>query len=204
MKHRTARLVALVSIVTMLSAALVGAGVDPVSRRDAARLQAKIDKINKNVSGRHSAAPIRTPVTETEVNSYLRYEVGDKLPTGVKDPWVSILGDNRVSGRATVDLSQVGQGHKSSGMLDPYNYLTGALPIAADGVLKTKNGVATFALESASISGVPVPVWMLQEIVTYYSKSPTAPQGVSIDKPFPLPAGIREIQLDHGQAVVIQ
>jgi hypothetical protein len=204
MKHRTARLVALSTLIGMLGAAVVSAGVDPVSRRDAARLQVKIDKINKNVSGRRPAGPLRTPVTETELNSYLRYEMGDKLPTGVKDPWVSILGDNRVSGRAMVDLSQVSQGHKSGGMLDPYNYLTGSMPIAADGTLKSKNGVATFALDSASISGVPVPVWMLQEIVTYYSKSPASPQGVAIDKPFALPAGIREIQLDRGQAIVIQ
>jgi hypothetical protein len=204
MKLRTARLVAFATVIGMLGAAVLFAGVDAVSRRDAARLQAKIDKINKNVSGRRPAVALRTPVTETELNSYLRYELGDKLPAGVTDPWVSILGDSRVSGRATVDLGQVGQAHKSSGMLDPYNYLTGSLPITANGTLKSSNGVANFALDSAAISGIPVPVWMLQEIVTYYSKSAVAPQGVSIDKPFALPSGIREIQLVPGQAIVIQ
>jgi hypothetical protein len=204
MKCHKTRLIALSLVIGTLGAAVVFAGVDPVSRRDAARLQVKIDKINKNVPGLRRSVPLRTPVTEAELNAYLRYELGDKLPPGVTDPSVSILGNNRVSGRATVDLSQVGQGHKSTGMLDPYSYLTGSLPIAANGVLKSKNGVATFDLESASISGVPVPVWMLQEIVSYYSKSPAAPQGVSIAKPFPLPSGIREIQLDPGQAIVIQ
>jgi len=150
------------------------------------------------------AAPLRTPVTEAELNSYLQYELGDKLPTGVKNPSVSILGENRVSGRAIVDLAQVSKAHKSTGMMDPYNYLTGSVPITADGVLKARDGMATFVLESASISGVPVPVWMLQEIVSSYSKSPESPQGISIDKPFPLPSGIREIQLDRGQATVIQ
>src|SRR5204862_333358 len=139
-----------------------------------------------------------------EVNSYLQFELGDKLPTGVKNPWVSILGENRVSGRAIVDLAQVAKAHKSTGVLDPYNYLGGSLPVVANGTLKSRNGVATFALESASISGVPVPVWMLQEIVSSYSKSPESPQGIAIDKPFPLPAGIREIQLERGQATVIQ
>jgi hypothetical protein len=134
----------------------------------------------------------------------LRYELNDKLPTGVKDPWVSILGDGRLSGKATVDLSQVSESHKSSGMLDPYNFLTGSLPITADGVLKTKSGVATFVIQSATISGVPVPIWMLQEIVSHYSRSTAAPQGVSIDKPFALPAAIREIELDRGQAIIVQ
>ena len=204
MKLRIVRLFALSALIGLLGSAALSAGVDAVTRRDAARLQAKIDKINKNVSGRRPSAPLRTPVTEVEVNSYLQYELGDKLPAGVTNPSVSILGENRVSGRATVDLGQVGQGHKSTGVLDPYNFLTGSLPITANGVLKSKDGVATFALESASISGVPVPVWMLQEIVSYYSKSPESPQGIAIDKPFSLPAGIREIQLDRGQAVVIQ
>src|SRR5260221_2370759 len=199
MKNHNARLIALSIVIGTLGAAVVSAGVDPVSRRDAARLQVKIDKINKNVPGVRRSVPLRTPVTEAELNAYLRYELGDKLPAGVTDPSVSILGNNRVSGRATVDLSQVGKAHKSTGMMDPYNYLTGSVPITADGVLKSKDGVANFELESASVSGLPVPVWMLQEIVTQYSKSPDAPQGVSLAKPFPLPAGIREIQLDRGQ-----
>ena len=128
------------------------------------------------------------------MNSYLQYELSDRIPAGVTDPWVSILENGRLSGRATVDLARVGQSRKSSGMLDPFNFLTGSLPLTVNGVLKTKNGVANFAVESASISSVPVPVWMLQEIVSYYSKSESAPNGVAIDKPFVLPNGIREIQ----------
>jgi hypothetical protein len=204
MKRRTSRLLAVSTIVGIFGIGLVSAAVDSVSRLDAARLQAKIDRINKNGGGSPSE-PLRTPVSELELNSYLRYELGDKLPTGVTDPWVSILGDGHLSGRATVDMSQVGKDRKSSGgLLDPYSLLGGTLPIVANGVLRTKNGVGTFALESASISGVPVPVWMLQEIVTYYSRSSTVPQGVSIDKPFSLPAGIREIQIDRGQATIVQ
>ena len=176
---------------------------EPVSRRDAARLQAKIDRITKGPSLRGKAA-VTTPVTETEVNSYLRYELADRIPAGVTDPWVSILENGRLSGRATVDLARVGQSRKSGGMLDPFNLLTGSLPLLVNGVLRTKNGVGTFAVESASISSVPVPVWMLQEIVSYYSKSESAPKGVAIDKPFVLPNGIREIQTARGQATVVQ
>ena len=176
---------------------------DPVSRRDAARLQAKIDRISKNpaLAGK---TPSRTPITETEVNSYLRYEMADQIPAGVTDPWVSILDEGRLSGKATVDLARVAQSRKSNGMLDPFSLLTGALPVGVTGVLRTKDGIGTFALESASVSGVPVPTWMLQEIVTYYSKSASAPQGVSLEKPFALPSGIREIQLARGQAIVVQ
>ena len=176
---------------------------EPLSRRDAARLQAKIDRITKG-PGLRGKAGVSTPVTETEVNSYLRYELADRIPAGVTDPWVSILENGRLSGRATVDLARVGQSRKSSGMLDPFTFLTGSLPLLVNGVLRTKNGVGTFAVESASVSSVPVPVWMLQEIVSYYSKSESAPQGVAIDKPFVLPNGIREIHTARGQATVVQ
>jgi hypothetical protein len=177
-------------------------GAEPVSRRDAARLQAKLDRITKNGGNRGKVAT--TAITEAEVNSYLRYEMGDRIPPGVTDPWVSLLDKGRLSGTATVDLGRVGQSRKPTGMLDPFTFLTGSVPLAVNGVLKTKDGMGTFALESASVSGIPVPAWMLQEIVTYYSKSPTTPNGVSIEKPFALPSGIREIQLAKGQAVVVQ
>jgi hypothetical protein len=190
---------------TLAAAALASAvfAADPISRRDAARLQAKLDRITKNhsLSGKTAS---RTPVTEAEVNSYLRYEMGDQIPAGVTEPYVSILDEGRLAGKATVDLARVSQSRKSTGMLDPFNFLTGTVPVTVDGFLRTKNGIATFALESASISGVPVPTWMVQEIVSYYSKSASSPQGVSLDKPFALPSGIREIQLARGQAIVIQ
>ena len=188
-----------------LAACVVSAAfgaADVVSRRDAARLQAKIDRITRNAEGQRVSS--RTPITEAEVNSYLRFELADRIPAGVTDPWVSLLDDGRVAGRATVDLGRVAQSRKSTGALDPFNLLSGSMPLAVNGVLRTKNGIGTFVLESASVSGIPVPVWMLQEIVSYYSKSSSAPQGVAIDKPFVLPSGIREIQLARGQAVVVQ
>jgi hypothetical protein len=176
---------------------------EPVSRRDAARLQAKLDRIMKGTPSL-TKTPASIAITETEVNSYLQYELSDRIPAGVTDPWVTILDNGRIGGRATVDLARVGQSRKSGGMLDPFNFLTGSLPLEVNGVLKTKNGVANFAVESASISSVPVPVWMLQEIVSYYSKSASAPAGVAIDKPFVLPGGIREIRTARGQATVVQ
>ncbi len=197
MKH-----IAQYMIVAGLLAVTVHAA-DPVSRRDAARLQAKLDRIAKGspTAGKTVAT---TPITETEINSYLQYQLGDRIPTGVTEPWLSILEEGRLSGRATVDLARVGESRKSGGMLDPFNFLTGSLPLTVNGVLRTKDGVGTFAVESASISGVPVPVWMVQEIVSYYSKSESLPNGVALDKPFDLPYGIREIQTARGQATVVQ
>jgi hypothetical protein len=143
-------------------------------------------------------------VTESEVNSYLAYDAKEQLPTGVVEPSVSILGTGRLAGRAVVDLDAVRKQKNPTSLLDPMNYLTGRLPVAAQGVLKTSNGVGRFELESASISGVPIPKLVLQEIVSYYSKTPQNPSGISLDDPFALPARIREIQVGRGQAIIVQ
>lgn len=188
----------------MLLAAAVSAtaGVAP-SRRDAAALRQKVTGITQ-FADRPAPPGRRTILTENEVNAYLAYDAKPDLPPGVIDPAITILGDGKLAGRAIVDLDAVRQQHKPTGVFDPLTLLTGRLPITATGVLTTKDGVGRFALETATIGGVPVPKMLLQEIVSYYSRSPQAPGGVSLDDPFPLPARIREIQVQRGQAVVIQ
>jgi len=79
MKLRAARLVALCILIAALGAAAVSAGVDPVSRRDAARLQAKIDKINKNGwQATIKPHPLR-PAVEGVVNDMLKNPIGNVL-----------------------------------------------------------------------------------------------------------------------------
>ena len=70
--------------------------------------------------------------------------------------------------------------------------------------LRNCNGVGRFQLESASVSSIPVPKLLLQEIVSYYSRTPDNPSGISLDDPFALPARIREIQVERGQAIIVQ
>lgn len=150
----------------------------------------------------------QTPILEREVNSYLRYELREEVPAGVIDPLITIVGDGRVTGTATVDLDEVkkAQGSRSSsgGLFDPMSYVGGRLPVTATGTLQTQNGTGRFQLESASISGVPVPKTVLQQVVSYYSRTPENPSGLNLDDAFELPARIREIRVQPGQAIVVQ
>jgi hypothetical protein len=59
-------------------------------------------------------------------------------------------------------------------------------------------------LESAEISGVTIPKSLLQELLSYYSRTPETPVGINMDEPFALPAAIREIRIGQGSAVVVQ
>ena len=175
----------------------------PISRQDADRLQTKITRISENGRAKRPAS-LRTPVTESEVNSYLNYALAADLPVGVTDPYVSIDGDGRISGRATVDLSRVKAERSSGGWLDPLAYLGGKAPVVAVGALHTSEGMARLDLESTTISGVPVPGMLLQALVSYYSRTPENPDGIKLNESFKLPVGIKEIQVGKGEAVVVQ
>jgi len=174
-----------------------------VLRKDSEQLRQKMDAINAYAQ-QPAAGSHRTVLTQNELNAFLAYDAHDQLPKGVLDPVITIVGTGRLSGRALVDLDAVRGQYKPTTMLDPANLLTGRVPVTAVGLLKTANGTGRFELESATLSGVPIPKTLLQQVVNYYSRSPQNPSGISLDTPFPLPARIREIQVEPGQAVVIQ
>ena len=173
------------------------------TKRDAEVLREKVAAINAEAA-KPSKQGRQTTVTETEVNAYLAYDAGDQIPVGVVEPSVTIVGGGRLSGRAVVDLDAFRRQRNPTSIFDPMNYLRGRLPVAASGVLTTKAGVAQFQLESASISSVPIPKLLLQELVSYYSKTKENPAGINIDDPFELPAKIREIRVERGQAIIVQ
>jgi len=192
----------------MVSAVLIAAVAVPSadersSKRDADLLKQKVATITA-FGDRPSNQIRRTSVSESEVNAYLGYDGRSQLPAGVVDPAVSILGTGRLSGRAVVDLDAVRRAKASQSWFDPTNYLTGKLPVTATGRLQTSKGVGRFELEAASVGGVPVPKLLLQEIVSYYSRTAQNPAGINLDDPFALPARIREIQVERGQAIIVQ
>lgn len=189
-----------VALVTSVSLAAADVGL---LRRDAESMKQKVDAIASR-GDRPGRQVANTTVTEQELNAYLAYEMASALPAGVVNPSVSLLGGNRVAGHATVDLDQVGQGHKSSGLFDPLSFLSGKLPVELVGTVKAADGKGSFVYESASLGGAPVPKMILQQLVSYYSRSPERPAGISLDDAFALPARIREIRVERGQAIVVQ
>ena len=72
------------------------------------------------------------------------------------------------------------------------------------GILHTQDGKGRFELQAADVSGVPVPKTLLQELVSYYTRSEDHPQGRRLDEVFELPASINRIEVGQGQAVVVQ
>jgi hypothetical protein len=148
--------------------------------------------------------PRRTPVSETELNSWFAYRSGEVMPTGVSDPRVTLIGNGKVKAAATVDLEAIAKQRSTGRALDPWSYLGGRLPVTLSGVLRTENGMGRFDLEEAAVSGVPVPASVLADIVSYYSKTDSDPEGVRLNDNFRLPSQIKQIEMGVGQAVIVQ
>ena len=174
------------------------------TKQDGDRFQTKLVRIVElGNGGRRAAKTETTRLTDTEVTSYLRYNGSGQVPTGIVEPTLTALGDGRVGGNAIVDLDAVRK-QKERGWTDPLAYMTGRMPIRATGKLITQGGVGRFQLESAEVSGVSIPKAVLQELLSYYSRTPENPHGINMDDPFDLPSKIREIQVGKGEAVVVQ
>lgn len=194
----------LATIALLVGGFIVSVAAQPRGQRsDGDRLLMKMGLIVQNSMQTRPRA-LRTSVTESELNAFLAYQVKNQMPAGVVEPEVSILGGGKISGRAIVDVEAARKQQGDGGWLDPWSYLGGRVPVAATGTLQTRNGVGTFALESAEVSGVTAPKTLLQQIVNYYSRTPENPRGIDLDAPFELPARIREIEVQKGQAIVIQ
>ena len=145
-----------------------------------------------------------TAFTQAETNSYLKFQAGDLLPTGLTQPELTMIGQGKVSGKAIVDLDVVRQKQSSGGWFDPTSYLTGKLPVTASGRIVTWNGKGKFELETAEVSGVPIPRSFVAQMVNFFTRTADNPQGSSIDDTFELPANIQRIDVDASRWTVHQ
>jgi hypothetical protein len=200
--HQSRRAATLVATILIAASPVLSGGQVP-ARQDADRFKAKVDAIVRHGEAA-SRRPLETRITEQELNGYLAYDGKEQLPAGLTEPRITVLPDLSLSGTVTVDLDAVKRQRQSRGWLDPLSYLGGALSVAVVGRLDATDGFARFALQSAKVGGVPVPKVVVQELVTYYSKTEANPRGLSLDDPYPLPARIRQIDIRPGEALVKQ
>ena len=49
-----------------------------------------------------------------------------------------------------------------------------------------------------------IPKSLVQELLSYYSRTPETPAGINMDDPFELPSAIKEIRIGEGSAVIVQ
>ncbi len=197
------------AVVAATAVTLDGANV---SRQQADALARKITLIAQQgavtpqASGRATQEPggRRTPLSEGELNSWFAYRAPQYLPAGVTQPSLTIIGNGAVKGQAVLDLDTVAQRKGGGSAFSPWSLLGGRVPISVTATLSTKDGLGRFEVQDAQIAGVTVPNALLEELISYYARTPEHPQGIRLTQSFELPANIRRIEVAPGQMVVVQ
>jgi len=174
-------------------------------RADADSMRAKLSLIGENGDDPRdeSLPPVRTTVTDREVNSYLKVYGATFLPHGLADLQIDIGHARRVDARGLVDLDAVRLSRQRD-WLDPMNYMSGLLGFSATGVVTGSNGKGVVSFESATLAGFSVPKSVVQELVRFYTITSAWPNGFSLDEPVDLPANIRSVLFEPGRATIIQ
>jgi hypothetical protein len=204
MTARTAAIFGVVVALTSVEAASISKQQADLFSRKVAQIVVQGDAVQKPGAKVEKPGTKKTQVSETELNSWFAYSAKPLLPSGVTEPRITLVGSGKVAGQAIVDLDAIAKKKQTGGTFDVWNLVGGKVPVNVAGTLRTKDGVGTFLVESADVSGLPLPKSFLQEVVSYYSRTPTHPQGLKIDDPFELPASIQQIDVGSGQAVIVQ
>lgn len=176
---------------------------ETLSRKLAEAFEKKIVLVQRQ-SETPSKTARSTSFSQDELNSYLKFKATGLLPTGLTEPAITLFDNDRVTGRAVVDLDIVRQKQGSGSWFDPTSYLTGKLPVMATGTIVSGDGKGRFEFERVEVSGVPVPKALLAQMVNYFTKTANNPRGSSIDDTFELPAKIRRVDVDAGRFTLNQ
>lgn len=172
----------------------------PATLDERGKLKEKIDQVIAN--GALDPVPAKsTGFTEAEINTILNSFAGDWIPNGISEPQLRLLGNARISLRVIVDIDDFKRRRRRPG---PLNYFSGKMPALVRGDLHTGDGKGQFRLHSTEVNGIPLPRDLALELLSTHSKTRRNPNGFDLEKPFDLPANIRQLEISPTKIVVIQ
>ena len=181
------------------------ASVEPVkvTTEPRAGLEDRIAGLIEN-GAKSPVPPLTTTFTENEVNHILAVHMKEMMPNGLSDPRVTLVGNGALVAQVVVDMDEYKRRRKGRGRLGPLTLMSGKLPVTARGTLQTEEGQGRFKLHEAEVNGIPLPAPLVREMITSLSRSRRNPEGYDIEKPFALPANIRNVIINPNEAVVAQ
>jgi len=147
---------------------------------------------------RTSSQTEQLKISEEDLNAWAAVVTENKSHLGLRKLQVDLLGLNRVRALAEIDMDQVKMEGFSAQLFK--STLSGIQNLVAEGRLQIEGNQASFSVEEASFNGIPVPAWLVTQVLSYLSTR--QPPNIDVTEPFPLPYGIRDIQLLPDSAVI--
>ena len=200
MKVLSLALVALVS--ASIATAQAPPAPPPLSNAAALTLAKKLASIEKR--GRNkpkgSGKAETVVVSEHELNSYLNLTLQKDLPKGVSDVHFAIQRE-RLEATGQLDLDSLDL-KKGGSPFSPLALLSGKVPVLLRGRLQSLDGFGTIQIEEAELATIPVPLSLLERIVTSSTRNAQNPEGFDINAPFRFPYTLRRVRLEPGRALL--
>lgn len=142
----------------------------------------------------------RVTLKKNELNAWVRREVADAVPEGVRDPRL-VLGVNRATGYAYVDFAKLrrAQGQPMNWFLE--KLLGGESPVRVDARIRSADGQAQVDLDRVEISGLAISGdaldWLIRNFLwSYYPEA-------KVGKPFELAHRIERLEVTPAEVRVV-
>jgi hypothetical protein len=145
----------------------------------------------------------REPVNvfESELNSYVRYALAEKVPRGLREIRI-ILRDNRLELRGLANLSEFSELKDKAGAGTLLGLLGGEVAVEVVADFKSDKGFGQFELVSAQVGPMPLSAGLVADIVARATTDATRPNGFDIRAPFRLPYSAKRIRPQQALATV--
>jgi hypothetical protein len=174
----------------LITAASLGTGAElPASvKRDALKVQKELDRIEaENLRGK--TGPVKSVMfTETELNAWVAYRLDEQKEDVLRELVLKLFADNRVEGKAFVDLSK---SHLPLGLKPRMNlYFSGRVIVQA--------GAAKVEFEKLFIESQQVSMILLDLMIAISSGLGKSDAG-SIKDWIILPYGLKDLRGEPGR-----
>lgn len=165
-----------------------------VTREAAKALWWKIQSVKQASPLGPDSEPRRVDVTETELESYVLYDLQQDIPARVESVDVQLT-----PGAVGADVKLTFP-PDATGNVAVDTILSGTHTLFVKGRLVAEDRNGRFTLEETRLDGIPVPTILIEGLVNRFVK-PRYPE-VNISEPFLLPWGIRNIAIGSGSASI--
>src|SRR6266498_160747 len=142
-----------------------------------------------------------TQFSETEINSFLAFELKEKYHPCLKS-LVVVLEESKLAGTATVDFDVLGMNSKSALSKLFAKLFAGVHNLNVKGKLIARDGKGNFQLDEAHFDDTTLPNFLVEEIITAVGRKQKPPFDPM--QPSKLPYGIDRVDLHPGYILVHQ
>ncbi|MEO8125710.1 MAG: hypothetical protein ABJF23_34340, partial [Bryobacteraceae bacterium] len=179
------------ALTMLLCAALIAAQTDYLSAKR------KFQSIE-----RYQVKPgTRVPISSTELNSYVRAELREAVPQGVREPSVELQGGNIAVGRAMINFLKVQNARGGDPGWLMKKLLDGEHEVVVTAKVNSSAGRATVYLQRVEVGGIPIEGGALDFLIDNYLL-PNYPNA-QINRPFELKYRMERLEVSPGVAYVV-